>query len=525
MKNILSYFFSVTFIGALFIASVANAAPKSYWTEEAPTITKVPGLDADQIDQLFTNLAEVMSPSVVNIYATSKITAGGRGQQWGGRGQGQGQGNGFGGGGEMDPDEFFRFFFGNPFGGGGPFNIPAERESKALGSGFIINNDGYIITNAHVVRPVGKNADSVRVKFIGEKRGDGMEATIVGVDSSTEVALLKVKNLPKNLKVASLGDSDRLKVGNWVIAIGNPYGHAHTVTQGMISALGRNIPEINAEFIQTSASINPGNSGGPLINLKGQVIGINTAIDPRAQGIGFAIPINTAKNVVRQLIEKGEVSRGWLGIGISNLSPELAEQLGVKEDDGALVQHIEDGQPADKAGLKVYDVVTEVNGKLVLNANELMSNIGSVPIGQTVKLKVIREGKAKEIVATVAKRPDDENVAKVEIAKGKGGNARGGIDVTGKTGLVLVELSEEMRRKLGIPSQVKGVYVEKVLPYSVGASAQIREGDVISEINRKVVTTVKSAEKELEISLKKEKKLLIKIVTNMGSRIVLLDLK
>lgn len=505
----------------LFVSNVFSASPRSYWSEEAPTIPKVPGLDADQMDQLFTNLAEVMSPSVVNIYATTKINSGGA--QY----RGQRRGNGFGDGGEMDPDEFFRFFFGNPF-GGGPFGMPVERESKALGSGFIISEEGYIITNAHVVRPVGKNADSVKVKFIGEKRGEGMDAAIVGVDPSTEVALLKVKTLPKNLKIAALGDSDKLKVGNWVIAIGNPYGHAHTVTQGMISALGRNIPEINAEFIQTSASINPGNSGGPLINLKGQVIGINTAIDPRAQGIGFAIPINTAKSVVRQLIEKGEVSRGWLGIAISDLSPDLAQELGVKEDDGALVQHVEIGQPADKAGLKVYDVVTEVNGKPVLNANELMGNIANIPIGQVVKLKIIREGKTKEVSATVSQRPGEVSFARGEGKnknRGKSEGANGGVDVAGKTGLVLEELSEDIRRNLGIPSQVKGVFVEKVLPYSVGEKAQIREGDVIAEINRKPVTSVKAAEKELENSLKNEKKLLLKIVTNLGSRIVFFSLK
>ncbi|OQW53681.1 MAG: hypothetical protein A4S09_07190 [Proteobacteria bacterium SG_bin7] len=490
----------------LFLVSAIAAKP--YWNEDLPAVKKVPGLDADQMDQLFTNLAEVTSPTVVNIFSTSKVQSGGR-QMRG-----------------MDPDDFFNFFFGNPF--DMPFGQPIERESKALGSGFVLNSDGYVITNSHVVRPVGRNADDVRIKFIGEKRGEGLAAKIVGVDPSTDVALLKLKShTGKSLKVASLGNSDDLKVGNWVIAIGNPYGHAHSVTQGIVSALGRNIPEINAEFIQTSASINPGNSGGPLINLKGQVVGINTAIDPRAQGIGFAIPINTAKNVIRQLIEKGEVSRGWLGVAIADLTPDVAKQLQVDAPEGALIQHVEKGQPADKAGIRVYDVVTEVNGKQIASASELITYVSQVPIGQKAKLHIFRDGKPLDIFVTVEQRPADNKI-------GRRGDDNGddeqptrqgpGADLAGKTGMVLVELTDQFRRKGNLPSGTKGVLVQHVLPYSLAYQAQIRPGDVISEINRKAVSSVKMAEKEIDTSLKKEKKLLLRVVRNQESRIVLLDL-
>ncbi len=488
--------------GFFYFESSATAA-KTYWSEELPNVKKVPGLDADQMDQLFTNLAEVTSPTVVNIFSTSKVQVG---RQMRG----------------MDPDDFFNFFFGNPF--DMPFGQPVERESKALGSGFVLNSEGYIITNSHVVRPVGKNADDVRVKFIGEKRGEGLAAKIIGVDPSTDVALLKLKSIGgKALKVASLGNSDDIKVGNWVIAIGNPYGHAHSVTQGIVSALGRNIPEINAEFIQTSASINPGNSGGPLINLKGQVVGINTAIDPRAQGIGFAIPINTAKNVIRQLIEKGEVSRGWLGVGIADLTPDVAKALKVDAPEGAIVQHVEKGQPADKAGVQVYDVVTEVNGKQITSASELITYISQIPIGQKAKLHIYRDGKPLELSVTVEQRPSDNEI----IGRNKNDDDQRpgpGADLAGKTGMVLVELTEQTRRKVGLPGNVRGVLVQHVLPYSLANQAQIRPGDVISEINRKPISSVKMAEKEIDSSLKKEKRLLMRIVRNQESRIVLLDL-
>lgn len=500
--------FSGFVISGIFYFENSATAAKNYWSEELPNVKKVPGLDADQMDQLFTNLAEVTSPTVVNIFSTSKVQVG---RQMRG----------------MDPDDFFNFFFGNPF--DMPFGQPVERESKALGSGFVLNNEGYIITNSHVVRPVGKNADDVRVKFIGEKRGEGVPAKIVGVDPSTDVALLKLKTLNgKTLRISSLGNSDDIKVGNWVIAIGNPYGHAHSVTQGIVSALGRNIPEINAEFIQTSASINPGNSGGPLINLKGQVVGINTAIDPRAQGIGFAIPINTAKNVIRQLIEKGEVSRGWLGVGIADLTPDVARELKVDAPEGAIIQHVEKGQPADKAGMKVYDVVTEVNGKQIASAGELITYISQVPIGQKAKLHIFRDGKSIDVTVTVEQRPGDNEIASrmrrdggdSEVERGPGPGA----DLAGKTGMVLVELTDQVRRKVGLPNNVKGVMVQHVLPYSLANQAQIRPGDVISEINRKPITSVKTAEREIDSSLKKEKRLLLRVVRNQESRIVLLDL-
>ncbi len=493
---------------ATFFIENSHSANKNYWTEEPPAIKKVPGLEPEQMDQLFTNLAEVMSPTVVNIYSTSKVAVG---RQFGG--------------GTMDPDDMFKFFFGNPF--DMPYGQPVERESTALGSGFIINSEGYIITNSHVVRPVGKNADIVRVKFIGERVGEGLQATIVGVDPTTDVALLKLKS-PGNkpLKAASLGNSDDLKVGNWVIAIGNPYGHSHTVTQGIISALGRNIPEISGDFIQTSASINPGNSGGPLFNLKGQVVGINTAIDPRAQGIGFAIPINSAKNVVRQLIEKGEVSRGWLGLTFGELTPQIAEELKVKNANGVVVAGVIEGQPAAKAGLQVYDVITEINGRQVVTSQDLTIVVSSLPIGGKANMKIIRDGRPMNVTAVIEQRPADEALAQRRFQQrgGPNGNSKNSGEVSNKTGLVLADLNDQMKRRAGVAMDTKGVFVEHVVPYSIANQAQMRPGDIITEINRKKVSSAKVAEKEIESSLKKEKRLLLRVVRNSESRIVFLDL-
>jgi len=290
------------------LAAVASA--ERFWSEKTESERKAQGPEIDLLNKAFVSLAEQMKPAVVNVYTKTRVGV----PRYGARGN------------QVMPDDLFRFFFGNPFGGpgspgGGNGQMP-PREAQALGSGFVINKEGLVITNAHVVRMGDRNADSILLRFVNDSpTSPGYEATVLGVDETTEVAVLRLKKKKADLKVAPLGDSDKIKVGEWVVAIGNPYGHTHTVTKGIVSALGRSLEEIErAEFIQTDASINPGNSGGPLFNLYGEVIGINTAIDPRAQGIGFAIPINTAKMVARELITTGSVSIGWIGVGILVIS-------------------------------------------------------------------------------------------------------------------------------------------------------------------------------------------------------------
>jgi len=296
-------------------------------------------------------------------------------------------------------DGDFDFFFGNPLHRGQP------REAQALGSGFVINADGYIVTNAHVVRMTGRNADEIMIKFIGEDEDKGHLAKIVGVDEVSDVALLKLVEKKAGLKVAPLGDSDTSKVGEWVVAIGNPYGHSNTLTQGIVSALGRNLEGARAEFIQTSASINPGNSGGPLINLAGEVIGINTAIDPRAQGIGFATPINSAKMVISQLLEHGKVSRGWMGLAIQDIDDDIAGYMKLKGTNGVLVKEVVPDQPAAKAGIVAYDIIKSVNGQEVKSSRDLVRSIEKIPVGQKAEVQVLRDNQIKSIKVQIAEQP------------------------------------------------------------------------------------------------------------------------
>lgn len=469
------------------------------WTEKSGDDIKKASVDVDLLNRAFVSLAETMKPAVVNIYTRSRV-ANPRSQQYGG----------------MAPDDLFRFFFGNPL-GNGMGGAPQPREAQALGSGFVINGDGLIVTNSHVVRMGGRNADSVSVKFIGDNdRSKGWEATVLGVDETTDVAVIKLKTKKADLKSAPLGDSQKVKVGEWVVAIGNPYGHTHSVTKGIVSALGRSLEEIDrADFIQTDASINPGNSGGPLFNLYGEVIGINTAIDARAQGIGFAIPINTAKTVVQQLIEKGEVTIGYVGIEMSELSPQLARSLGLKNPEGVLVQGVFEGSPAAKGNILAEDVITEVNGQSVPGTREFARLVRNLAVGAKVKLKVVRGGKSLDREITIEKRPSQDRLAAPSQRGLKGPEKR--------TGLFLNELSRlgpSDRRQLGIPANLKGVLVEGVQPNSIAQDA-VLPGDVITHINGEAAPNLATAEKLLN---KKVDNFRLRIQRRSASLIVLLDL-
>ncbi len=329
--------------------------------------------------QSFADLAEKVKPAVVNISTEKTVRIPGSPFRH------------FFGPDESPFGDFFNRFFGD---------IPdRELKQQSLGSGFIIDKDGYIITNNHVV----EGADEIKVKL-----ADGREfkAKVIGRDSKTDLALIKISSVFKNLPTLSLGDSDKVRVGDWVLAIGNPFGLEHTVTQGIISASGRAIgagPYDN--FLQTDAPINPGNSGGPLVNLKGEVIGINTAIIAGGQGIGFAIPSNMAKSVISQLKEKGRVTRGWIGVSIQSLTPEIAYVVGLKEPKGALVADVVPGGPADYAGIRRGDIIISFDGKTIKDISDLPKIVAQTDIGKMVEMKIIRQGKELTINIKVGEMP------------------------------------------------------------------------------------------------------------------------
>lgn len=365
---------------------------------------------------------------------------------------------------EMNP--FFEDFFG----------APQTRRDKSLGSGFLISKDGYIVTNDHVVR----DAESIQVKLSNDKVYD---AKVVGGDQKSDIAVIKIS--AADLPTAVLGNSDNLDVGQWAIAIGNPFGLDRTMTVGVISATGRTNMGIETyeNFIQTDASINPGNSGGPLLNVYGEVVGINTAIVAAGQGIGFAIPINMAKPIFTQLIQKGSVSRGYLGVTIQPITEELAQSFGLKHARGALINDIIKGSPADKAGIRQGDVITALNGTEVKDPSHLQRLVAETGIGKAVKITVIRDGKTLELGLTLASA---DSVPKQ--SREPGGNRQQGGEVD-RLGLV-VEDSE----------QDNGVIVVDAARGGAAAEAGIRRGDLIVSINRKRIVTSADYARALQAS-------------------------
>jgi serine protease Do len=383
----------------------------------------------------------------------------------------------------------FRHFFGNPFGGRerdpfkdffGPFEEGPMKEFKqrSLGSGFIIDKEGFIVTNNHVV----EGADQIKVRLANEEE---YEATVVGRDPKTDLALIKIEGA-KDLVPLPVGDSDAQEVGTWVVAIGSPFGLEQTVTAGIVSAKGRIIGSgPYDDFVQTDASINPGNSGGPLINMNGEVIGINTAIVASGQGIGFAIPINMAKDIIAQLKSKGEVTRGWMGVGIQDLTPELAEYYKVKGETGVLVTQIFEGDPADKAGIKANDIITAVNGEPVTSSRELSRRIAALGVGQKAKITITRDGREKTVTVETAKRQDEQTLASKETENDD------------KLGLSLQSLEPEIAARLGYDEAEKGVLVTGVEGGSKADKAGVQQGDLVKEINRKPVTGMDDFRKQL----------------------------
>jgi len=408
----------------------------------------------------FSELAENVRPGVVNIQVVKKV----KNVAFGSR---DFSGNPFG------EDSPFGDFFG-PYSQGNPSPAP---EQRGVGSGFIMSRDGYIVTNNHVV----EDADQIKVKLANGKEYDGK---IVGRDPKTDLALVKIDGA-SDLHPLPLGNSDELKVGSWVVAVGSPFGLEQTVTAGIVSAKGRVIgsgPYDN--FIQTDASINPGNSGGPLINTKGEVVGINTAILAQGKGIGFAIPVNMAKDIAPQLQEKGHVTRGWFGVSIQEMTPELAKSFGLKEKKGALVSEVVTGSPAEKAGIQQGDVIMEFDGKAVADSQELPRMVASTPVGKSVNVKLWRNGKALDQQVKVSEM--EENI---EVSKTASHNKTLGIAVQ--------NLTPEMARRLRLKSET-GVVVTRVESGSPAADAGIQTGDIIREVNRTPVKSVEDLVQKLE---------------------------
>jgi serine protease Do len=456
-KHIKTILISLLMVGAMlgggYGVSTAFKHPEPA-VSTGSTVSETPMVPAN-----FSDLAEKVRPGVVNIQVVKKV---------------------------KNVDFGFRNFPGNPFGDKNPFgdffgpfsegNPPRGFEQRGVGSGFVMSRDGYVLTNNHVV----EDADQIKVKLANGKEYEGK---IVGRDPKTDLALVKIEGA-SDLHPLKLGNSEDLKVGSWVVAVGSPFGLEQTVTAGIVSAKGRVIgsgPYDN--FIQTDASINPGNSGGPLINMKGEVVGINTAIIASGQGIGFAIPINMAKEIAPQLQEKGHVTRGWLGVSIQEVTPALAKSFDLKEKKGALVAQVISGSPAEKAGIEQGDVIVEFDGKEVTDSKDLPRIVASTPIGKAVTIKLLRNGKALDRQVKVGEMEE-----KVEVAKAPSHKS---------LGITVQNLTPEIAKGLGLKKDT-GVVVTRVEPGSPAADAGIQTGDVVQEVNRKPVKNMEDFVQKVE---------------------------
>lgn len=371
-------------------------------------------------------------------------------------------------------DPFFRRFFGDRF---RHPETPRERKAFSLGSGVIASPNGYILTNNHVI----KDADEIKVLLSDKREFTGKT---IGTDPKTDIAVIKID--AKDLPTIMWGDSDKLRVGEMVLAIGSPYGLDQTVTMGIVSAVGRaNVGIADYEdFIQTDAAINPGNSGGALVNARGELVGINTAIFSGTggyQGIGFAIPSNMAKIVMDSLITKGKVVRGWLGVSIQPITPELAKQFNLKEEYGALVGDVIENSPAEKAGIMRGDVIIEFNGKKVYEPYHLRNTVANTPPGEVAKLKVIRDGRVITIEVTIGELPVEAQAIPYKEYK----NVLRGVSVK--------DLSPDIYQQMDIPEKIRGVIVTDIAPETL-AEGKLMQGDVIQEINKKAVTNVENYE-------------------------------
>jgi serine protease Do len=445
----------------------------------------------EKSSKAFVNVVKMATPAVVHIKVEKTArTSSGRGQI---------------------PEEFFNHpffeqFFGPQFRQQQP--QPREFTQRGQGSGFIISKDGYILTNNHVV----EGADLISVTLADERE---FVARLVGADPQTDVALLKIED-PANLPVLPLGDSNQLEAGEWVIAIGNPFGLSQTVTVGVVSATGRSSVGINEyeNFIQTDAAINPGNSGGPLINGRGEAVGINTALFSRTggyMGIGFAIPINMAKSIQDQLQLQGKVTRGWLGVVIQNVTKDLAESFGLDKAGGILISEVQDNSPASAAGLKQGDIIYRLNDAELKDVSDLRNQVALLSPGSPAMLLIVRDGREKKIQVTIGEQPADFSRAGAPQQKQES------LD---RFGLTVQELTEELAEKFEYEAG-SGVIISDVSPGGAAEAAGLKPGQLIEEVNRERVRSLDELQKALEKSTDSEKILLRLRSGNFSTYIVL----
>jgi serine protease Do len=431
-------------------APESPAETKPFWETQSP----IPALVPAGAPTGFADLAERVSPAVVSIRTSQTV-----------------------GGSAQIPREFEEYF-GFPF--GGRERRPHKREGA--GSGFVISADGYIVTNNHVI----ENSDEIFVAFTD---GSELPATVTGRDPKTDIALIKVET-DQELVAIALGDSDSARPGDWVVAIGNPFGLEHTVTAGIISAKHRRdvVGGSYDDFIQTDAAINPGNSGGPLINLAGEVIGINTAINPRANTIGFTVPINMAKHVLPQLRAHGHVTRGWLGVVIQGLTPELAESFDLENEDGALVSKVLADSPAEEAGVEHGDVIVEFDGTPIKDWRDLPRIVGETSAEEAVEVVVVRNGNEKTIRIKIG-----------TLDEPRLGDAKPESPGPVTFGLRATDITPEIAAQLGVGSE-SGVVISEILPGSPAEEAGLQRGDVIVEVDRETISNVRKLDELLKNS-------------------------
>jgi serine protease Do len=488
----------------LILVTAALALLTPLRAEETPALKVDPAPVSRQAGVItsFAPVVEKVAPSVVQIATTKEVKPGRN---------------------PMFNDPFYRHLFGIPDEDEGqapdqprqqrPRNrrgIP-QKEALGLGSGVIVSAEGHILTNNHVV----EGADDILVTLPGDKKE--YKAKKIGTDPGTDLAVLKIEN-GKSHPAITFGDSDKLRVGDFTIAVGNPFGLTQSVTMGIVSSLGRNDMGIVAyeNFIQTDASINPGNSGGALVDIDGRLIGINTAIFSRtgtSAGIGFAVPANLARQIMDSLVKTGKVVRGFLGVKPDAITEDLARKLKFQGTDGALIATVEEKSPAEKAGIEPGDVITEINGHKILGPSELRMTVSNLSPGTNVKLKYVRDGQEK-VTDAVLSELQNKRIASADVEKPES------TDPDVLDGVTVADLDAEARRKYGIPENINGVVVTGMEPDSACADAGVRVGDVIQEIERKKVKDANAAV-EMSEQLKKEKEVMLRISTKGVSRFII----
>jgi serine protease Do len=443
-------------------SSSSNAAAKTEQAEQAPyrAAARAASPQLESFRYELADLADKLIPTVVSIQTEATVKV-----------------NDFGG---FFGDDFFDQFFN--FGMPKQQKKPKERKQQGLGSGVIVSSSGQILTNNHVVA----NVDQITVT-LSDKRE--FKAKVVGTDEQTDIAVIQLEGEIKDLPVAELGNSDALRVGEWVIAIGNPHGLSQTVTKGIVSAKGvhnRGIASYE-NFIQTDAAINPGNSGGGLFNLSGELIGINTAILSRSggfQGIGFAVPVNWARNIMGDLVKDGKVSRGWLGVSIQDLNPSIAKALNLNPANGALINEVFENSPAEKGGMKTGDIVRSINGKTIEDANDLRNTVASLRPGENADFEILRDGKTLKLKINIALR-DENNLAGAEPGSKE--------QKTDKNdwGVQVAELTKAQKKEAGLAESSGGVIVVSVAEKSFAEKANLKKGDIILVANHKSMASLK----------------------------------